>query len=186
MPRAGLNPQRVVREASDLADESGYTQLTLAALAERLGVRQPSLYKHVDSLDDLQRGMSVAAKQELGTVLSRATVGRAGPDAVRSLAGAYRRWAHEHPGRYAATLRAPTPKDVEDERASDELVRIVFSVLAGFGLSGTAAIDATRALRAALHGFVLLETGGGFGLPRSVNTSYRFLVDTFIAGLETR
>ncbi|GAB3952288.1 hypothetical protein GCM10027614_55720 [Micromonospora vulcania] len=47
MPRVGLNQQTVVREAARLADEVGYQQLTLAALAGRLGVALPSLYKHV-------------------------------------------------------------------------------------------------------------------------------------------
>ncbi len=48
MPRAGLNTDRVVTEGAELADEVGLTKLTLAALATRLGVRQPSLFKHAD------------------------------------------------------------------------------------------------------------------------------------------
>jgi hypothetical protein len=43
----------------------------------------------------------------------------------------------------------------------------------------------SRALRSALHGFASLEAAGGFGLPRDVNRSYRFLVDTLITGLQT-
>ena len=186
MPRAGLTPDRVVSAASDLADEQGYSRLTLAALAERLGVRQPSLYKHIDSLDSLQRGISVQAKRELGDVLGRAAVGQSGPDAVRAIALAYRRWVLEHPGRYAATVRAPSPDDEEDLRASEEVVAILLDVLAGFGLRGNAAIDAARTLRSALHGYVSLEASGGFGMPRNVDRSYRFLIDTVVAGLSVR
>lgn len=173
----------MVSEAADLADEVGYGRLTLAALADRLGVRQPSLYKHIDSLDGLHRGIAVEARRELGTVLARATVGKAGPDAVRAMAAAYRRWVLDHPGRYAATVRAPEEDDAEDLAASEEVVAVVLAVLAGFGLSGDAAIDAARSLRASLHGFVSLETAGGFGLPRDVARSFAFMVDTFIAGL---
>jgi hypothetical protein len=43
-------------------------------------------------------------------------------------------------------------------------------------LEGDDAIDAIRALRSALHGFVLLETGGGFGLPVDVDRSFERLV----------
>lgn len=186
MPRVGLTADRVVREAGDLADEQGYGRLTLAALAERLGVRQPSLYKHIDSLDGLQRGIAIEAKRELADVLGRATIGLAGPAAVRAMADAYRSWVLEHPGRYAATVRAPQADDEEDRVASDAVVRVVLAVLAGFGLSGNAGIDAARSLRSALHGFVSLETLGGFGLPREVARSYRFLIDTFIAGLQQR
>ncbi|HEY6794146.1 MAG TPA: WHG domain-containing protein [Kineosporiaceae bacterium] len=185
MPRAGLTAERVVREAADLADEQGYSRLTLAALAERLNVRQPSLYKHIPSLDGLQRGVSVQAKRELGEALARSCIGRSGPAAVTALADTYRRWVREHPGRYAATVRAPAPGDDEDLRVSNEVAQVILEVLAGFGLSGDAAIDATRALRSALHGFVSLEISGGFGLPRDLDNSYRVLVDTLIAGFTT-
>ena len=93
MPRAGLTPDRVVAEAQDLADEVGLTRLTLAELAHRLGVRLPSLYKHVAGMEGLQREMAVRAKLELADVLGRSAVGRAGDDAVRSMAVSYREWA---------------------------------------------------------------------------------------------
>ena len=72
-----------------MADEVGLAQLTLAALAERLGVRQPSLYKHIDSMADLHRSISLQAKHEFGEVLVRAAVGRSGSDAIRAMSHAY-------------------------------------------------------------------------------------------------
>jgi AcrR family transcriptional regulator len=185
MPRAGLNSERVVRAAGELADEHGYANLTLAALANSLGVRQPSLYKHIASLDGLQRSVAVQAKRELSDVLARATVGRSGPDAVRAMASAYRQWVVEHPGRYAATVRAPSPDDPLDRQASDAVVQVVLDVLAAFDLKGPAGIDAARTLRSALHGFVALESVQGFGLPRDIERSYEFLVEVLIAGLDT-
>jgi AcrR family transcriptional regulator len=183
VPRAGLTQDRVVVEAERLADEVGLPRLTLAALAERLGVRQPSLYKHVDGMDAVQRSIAVRAKAELGEVLGRAAVGRSRGEAVRALARAYRQWAHEHPGRYAATVRAPQAGDPEDERASAAVVGIVLDVLAGYDLHDVDAIDATRALRSALHGFVSLEAAGGFGLPVDVDRSFERLVDGVVAGI---
>jgi AcrR family transcriptional regulator len=184
MPRAGLNSERVVRAAGDLADERGYANLTLAALADSLGVRQPSLYKHIDSLDGLQRSVAIRAKRELGDVLARATVGRSGPDAVRAMASAYRHWVLGHPGRYAATVRAPSVDDPEDLQVSDAVVSVVLDVLGAFHLQGVAGIDAARTLRSALHGFVALESVRGFGLPRDSDRSYEFLVEVVISGLE--
>lgn len=166
-----------------MADEDGWQRLTLAGLAVRLGVRQPSLYKHIDSLDALQRGIAVLAKRELGEVIARAAVGRSGRDALVAVCLAYRAWVHAHPGRYAATVRAPAIDDVEDRQAGAEVVAVVVAVLAGFGLEGDRAIDAARTVRAAVHGFVLLEAAGGFGLPRDLEASFAFLIDTLVAGL---
>jgi AcrR family transcriptional regulator len=167
----------VVAAAAALADEVGWAQLTLAGLAGRLGVRLPSLYKHIDSLDGLRRDIAVLALGELGAALGAAAVGRGGGDALRGVAAAYRRYAAEHPGRYAATVRAPVPDDAEHTAVADGVLRTVLAVLAGYRLAGDDAVDATRALRAALHGFVALERGGGFGMPADVDRSYARLVD---------
>jgi AcrR family transcriptional regulator len=184
VPRAGLTTDRVVRAAAELADEDGWSQLTLAALAVRLGVRQPSLYKHIDSLDGLHRSISVLAKRELVEVIARAAVGRSGREALAALGLAYRDWVHTHPGRYAATVRAPEVGDLEDQQASADVVAVVVAVLAGFGLEDERAIDAARAVRSAVHGFVALEAAGGFGLPRDLDASFGFLVDTLAHGLD--
>lgn len=77
----------------------------------------------------------------------------------------------------AATVRAPEPGDEARAVAADAVLRVVFAILAGYGVTGEGAVDATRALRAALHGFVTLEAAGGFGMVREVDRSVdRFLV----------
>lgn len=183
MARAGLTEALVVEEAERLADEVGLSRLTLAALAERLNVRQPSLYKHIDGMGGLQRSIAVRAKNELAETFARATVGRARGDAIVSMSQAYRAWAIEHPGRYAATQRAPVPGDVDDEAASHAVLQVVTDVLAGYELRDDDAIDAARALRSALHGFVTLETEGGFGLPVDVDRSFDRLVRGLVTAL---
>jgi AcrR family transcriptional regulator len=181
MPRAGLNPRIVVDEAARVADDLGWDRLTLAAVAQRLSVALPSLYKHVAGLDALQAGVAVQAVDELTGVLTKATVGRSGEAALRALAGAYREYAHTHPGRYAAIQQAPRADQPALRAASEAILHVVFAVLAGYGLTGDEAVDAARFLRSALHGFVALEAAGGFGMPRDVDRSFGRLVD----GLET-
>jgi len=176
VPRAGLNTGVVVAEAARVADEVGFDRLTLAAVAERLGVKLPSLYKHIAGLDELRRRLAVLAVVGLGDAITAAAVGRAGTDALLAVADAYRAWAHAHPGLYQASLRAPEPSDADHMAASDAALAVVRAVLAGYGLRDDDVIDATRALRSALHGFVSLEAAGGFGLPRDVDRSYSRLV----------
>jgi AcrR family transcriptional regulator len=183
VPRAGLTPERVIDEAQALSDEVGLDALTLAALAGRLGVRQPSLYKHVDGSDALRRALSVRAKQELADVLARAAIGRSGDQAIAALAGAYRTWAQTHPGRYQSTVAAPAPGDADDEAASLAVVSVLLDILAGYGLTGDDAIHATRAVRAALHGFVSIEAAGGFGMPIDVDESFARLVASITRGI---
>lgn len=180
MPRAGLTPEIVVAEAAKVADASGFEGLTLATVAHRFGVAVPSLYKHIDGLDALRREVALQGFNGLGEALATEDRGDGG---IRSLAHAYRNFARSHPGLYAATLRAPDPDDDEATAASARALDVVLRVLSGYGLSGDDAIDAARTLRAALHGFLHLESLGGFGLPRDVDRSFARLVEILDSAL---
>jgi hypothetical protein len=70
-----------------------------------------------------------------------ATIGRAGPDALRSLADAYRAYARSHPGREAASVRAPAPGDEAHDAASDAALRVLLAVLAGYGITYARLVD---------------------------------------------
>ena len=50
-------------------------------------------------------------------------------------------------------------------------------------LAAPAVVHAIRTLRAVLHGFVLLERDGGFGLPTGVGDSFDYAIERFAAGL---
>lgn len=184
---AGLSRELVVREAARIADESGFETLTLAAVAKAFGVAVPSLYKHVESLDALRAEVGLVAVRELTDRMRRAAVGRAKGEALTALARAYRAYVEEHPGRYAATVRAVREGDplAAERRAEvEEALEVVFAVLRGYGIEGDDLVDAARMLRSALHGFATLEAAGGFGIPREGDRSFDAMVEAFDAMLD--
>lgn len=183
MPRRGLNAAAVVAVAADLADADGLEQLTLARLAERLGVSTPALYKHLDGVEGLKRELALHGLRELTRRCGRAAVGKSSDAAVTAIADAYRHFARAHPGIEAAARRAPPAGDDEWGRAGQELVEIVLAVFASFGLTGEDALHAVRGFRSVIGGFVLLETAGGFGLPLDLDESFGRLLRVFTAGL---
>jgi AcrR family transcriptional regulator len=183
MPRAGLSAERVVEVAAELADRDGLEAVSLTAVAGAAGVRPPSLYAHVGGLEDLRRRLSTSGAAELAAVMRDAAVGRSREEALRSLAGAYRDYAHRHPGRYLAAQRAPRAGDPEGEAAAGAAVEVIAAVLAGWGFEGSEAIHAIRGVRATLHGFVALEAAGGFGMPEDVDESFDRLVEMLVGGL---
>jgi AcrR family transcriptional regulator len=183
MPRAGLTTASVVAAAAAIADAEGLEGLTLARLAAAAGVRTPSLYNHVSGLDDVRRRVALTALRELADALRDAAVGRAGDDALAAMADAYRSYARRHPGRYAATQRAPAAGDEAMVAAAAGAVDVVLATLRGYGLRGDDAIHAARAVRSALHGFVALEVGGGFGIPVDLDESFARMVAALASGL---
>jgi AcrR family transcriptional regulator len=172
MARAGLTVDRVVEAAADLADEIGFEQVTLSALARHFGVKDASLYSHVKNLQDLRTRVALLAGGELIDRIAEAVAGRAGKDALAAFAGAYREYALERPGRYAATqIRV----DQAVVAASPDFLRtteITYGMLRAYGLDEPDLTDAVRLLRSTFHGYCALEAGGGFGAPRDVRRSW--------------
>ena len=183
MTRAGLDSEAVVSAAEELADAEGLEALALATLAGRLGVRPPSLYAHVEGLADLRRRLAARGARRLAAAMQTAAAGRARGDALAAVADAYRGYAREHPGSYAALQRAPDPHDAEASAAGAEAVDVVLAVLRGYDLESDDAIHATRIIRAALHGFASLEASGGFGLPLDVDETFARLTQLLDQGL---
>ena len=186
MPRAGLSRDAVIEAASLLADEAGLAAVTPAHLALRLGVKSPSLYKHIDGLDEIRRGLAVKGLVEANGRLQRATVGKAGEAALFALAHAYWNFARERPGLYAASLRAALPGEKDIAAAGNELIGTVLAVLAGFGVKGDDALHATRGFRAIIHGFVSLDAAGGFKLALDLDESLARLLNAFARDLALR
>jgi hypothetical protein len=82
-------------------------------------------------------------------------------------------------------LRAPSSDDQESAAAAGQLLDVVYAVLEGYGIEGDDAVDATRTLRALLHGYVALEAAGGFGIARDVRESFDRAIEAFDATLTT-
>lgn len=185
MPRSGLTTDVVVGRAAQLLDERAPEGLNLAALASSFGVQVPSLYKHIDGMPGLRRGIMIRAKSSLAHTLGQSAIGRSRDDAITGMSFAYRHWALQHPGQYPMTMHPPKAGDDDDQAASFSIANVIFSVLAGYDLHGDDAVDATRFLRSALHGFVALETGGAFELPVDLERSFERLVESVVAALTT-
>jgi len=179
-----LNQELVVTTAAQLANEAGTTEgLTLTQLAQVLDVRVPSLYNHVKGTAGLQHELTLMGSRQLLTSVREATFGKVGRDALMAMADAYRHFAHNQPGIYPLTVRAPEPDDEELLALSNEWLHLLLLVMASINLQGDDALHAIRGFRALVHGFVSLETAIGFKLPLDKDESYRRLVKTYLDGL---
>ncbi|BCM70323.1 MULTISPECIES: TetR/AcrR family transcriptional regulator [Streptomyces] len=177
MARAGLSVERLVAAAAELADEAGFDQLSISALARRFGVKDASLYSHVRNLQDLRTRLALYAGGELIDRIAAAVAGRSGKEALTAFAGAYRDYALEHPGRYAATQIRIDQSLIADSPALLRTAQITYGMLRAYGLQEPDLTDAVRLLRSTFHGYCVLESAGGFGADRDVRASWDKAVD---------
>lgn len=181
--RIKLDLPIILQKAVEIVDEQGLDQLSIGLLAEKLDVRPPSLYNHLDGLHELRQKLAIQGVKKLNEYMLQAAVGRSGDDAIRAISKAYIQFVREHPGLYDASTRFSDAKDQELQQAQRSVVQLVLQVLDAYNLQEEMAIHMVRGLRSILHGFTSIEQMGGFGMPLDINKSFSILLNTFIEGI---
>ncbi|GAA4995185.1 WHG domain-containing protein [Actinopolymorpha pittospori] len=186
MARTGITPERLTQTAAELADEIGFDNLTVSAVARRLGVKDPSLYAHIRNVRQLRTLVSLLALEELADAAAAALAGRAGKDALVAFANTYRDYARKHPGRYAAA-QSELDKDTALNSAAPRHSQLTRAILHGYDLPEPDQTDAVRFLHATFHGYVSLEMVGGFGhTAREADASWAWVLETLDFALRNR
>lgn len=182
-PRPGLDTNKVVIAAAELADEHGFHQVTLASVAEKLNVRTPSLYNHIGGLPELQKRLAVLGLEQLRENITDAAVGKNGKTALMDIGIAYVQYVRRRPGVYEAVTAKSMLKDPEVQAAAQKLVDVIVKVLSVTSIEHEEAIHTVRGLRSIVHGFAMLELSGGFGIPIDPDKSLRHILNTYLDGL---
>ena len=182
---AKLDQSLITRAALDIIESAEHQELTLSAIARRLEVTQPALYYHVDGIEDVLRWVGMAVRAQLVDVLSASTIGRAGADAVRSVAAAWLQFSKEHPGLYQSTDWYPVEGDPELEAAVGQVLAVIAASLRSFDLTDDQRATCALALRSTLHGFASFERGAGNPSPTTSEESFAQVIDLLITGVES-
>jgi AcrR family transcriptional regulator len=178
-----VTAERLAEAAADLADEIGFDQVTVSALARHFGVKDASLYSHVRNVGDLKLRVAALSLADLADRAADALAGRAGKDALVAFANSYRDYARRHPGRYAS-MRVEIPADSPAATAARRHSELTRAVLRGYHLGEPDETDAVRMLHSTLHGYVNLELAGGFSHhPRDADASWSRTLDALHAVL---
>jgi AcrR family transcriptional regulator len=184
MPRVGLRTEDVVASAATLVDEIGFHELTMGVLAQRLGVRAPSLYKHVTSLADLQHKLATVAMNELGEAIRDALQAKAGHDALYAMFSAVRAYVRDHPGRYMSTIGVEhSGEDDPLYVASARVLNSIGAVLKGYGIGDDERDHAIRTMRCLIHGFAGLAAADGFQWAADPEVSFDWMIEFVDRGL---
>jgi AcrR family transcriptional regulator len=186
MVRVGLSAERLARAGAELADEVGFGQVTVSALARRFDVKVASLYSHVRSSHDLKVRIALLALEEMADRAAAAVAGRAGKDALAAFAEAYRDYAREHPGRYEAARLRLDPQTAA-RSAGVRHSQMTRAILRGYDLAEPDQTHAVRMLGSAFHGYVDLELSGAFShTPVAAQESWAWLIDSLDLLLRNR
>ena len=124
----------IISAAMDLIEERGTEQLTLQLLAQKLGVKAPSLYNHIQSIQALREAVALSALETLEAELRDAAVGLSKDEALVAMARAFRLFAKSRPRLCRAMLEL-SRADGSVREEGRALISAMFKVLEPYGLS---------------------------------------------------
>jgi AcrR family transcriptional regulator len=184
--RVGLDKTAVVNAAVELADAGGLEAVTMGKLAERLGVRTPSLYHYLpQGIEGLRRELALQSWHDQIDLLGQAIMGKSGRDAITAMASLYREYIKAHPGLYAATtMKSTDGGDADLQTARERLYGIVQRAMSAYHLAPDDEVYAIRSFRIIVHGTASLELGDGFGLPQDVDETFKRMLNVYLSELE--
>ncbi|MCC2031091.1 TetR/AcrR family transcriptional regulator [Microbacterium allomyrinae] len=162
---------QIVAAGREILEHTGPGGLTMQSVAERVGVRAPSLYKRVRDRDALVTAVAAATLDDLTERLE------ASDRSLESLARVYRAFAHERPEGFRLMFATAVPQQALDRAGAT----IVGS--AGAIAGGEHALEAARLVAAWVTGFLQMELAGAFRLGGDVDDAFEYGLVTLQRGL---
>lgn len=163
----------IVEAGRELLEANGIDGVTMQAVAQRVGVKAPSLYKRVRDRDELIRLVATATANDLGDRLAAAD------PTLQGLAREFRRFAHDQPQGFRLIIS--TAADPTALATASEPVLKVARSLAG----DSSALEAARLITAWAVGFLTMELAGAFQLGGDLDGAYDYGVQKLQHAIRT-
>lgn len=179
-----LNKVTVVQTAADMADRNGLSSVTLKTLSEELGIKSPSIYKHIpNGLDGLHRELMLYGWRSVEAVMVKAAVGKSKDDAMYAISCAFRDFVKAHTGLFEAMQWYNMYVSDETLQATEKIVDLLFQVLDGYKLSEKNKVNTVRTFRAFWQGYSSIECHNGYGNSQSIDESFDFAIKILLKGI---
>lgn len=182
--KVGLDKCTIIEAAADMADKKGIANVSLKVLANELGIKSPSLYKHFSGgLDELNKELMLYGWRSLESEITKAAIGKSKDDAIIAICCAYRNFVGKHKGLFEAMQWYNMYQSQEHLQATRGTVDVLFQVLEAYGLTEEQKVHCVRMLRGFLQGFSAIESHGGFGNPAPIQDTFDFALNTILNGI---
>ena len=183
--RARTSSAEIVDAGRELLEMGGLEAVTMGAVAERVNVRAPSLYKRLPNRAALIAAIGDAAVDDLSRCLARVADGSDPAEALRRMTAAVRTFAHENPRAYELVFMSqPDESRPAPARTAAASAPVVAAAERLVGPDG--ALAAARLVTAFTHGFISMELNGIFRLGGDLDDSFRQGIELIVGALVGR
>ena len=160
----------VIKTASDMADRNGLHNVSLKAIAENLGIRTPSLYNHIGSLDELLREIAHSGMRTMNEKM------------IRAVAVEYLNYMIEHPGVYEIIQWASWNGTEETAIIFNDYLSLLKTLICSCGFNPDKTTEILSMVTGMLHGYTTLQLRYAFSNPDKVRKELSEAIDTLLLG----
>ena len=182
----GLSREKVIAEACAIANEEGLNAVTITNLANRLGIKKPSLYNHIKDQEDIFGGIMIQGWNHVSNEICQEITNDDPKEAINELSHGIYDYAIANPGIFEAMLWYNTYENEGLKLVSEGLYTFFFSQTDKLGIERNMANHLLRTYRSLIEGFILLVIHNSFGNPVSIEESFQISIDMFTKGLDMR
>ena len=173
----------VIQAASDIADEKGLNNVSLKVVAERLNIRTPSLYNHIENLDDLLREVAHNGMRTMNQRMAQAAIGKSGDTAIKAVAIEYLNYMIEHCGIYETIQWATWHGTDETAKIFCEYTDLLKTLILSCHFGTENVSEILNLLTGFLHGYTTLQLRYAFSDSQKVRMELTIALDTVLAGI---
>ena len=176
--------EEIIEVCVEIIDNDGFLNLSMKTIADRLGIKPPSLYKHFQGgLDEIKEFIMVYGWNTIDIKIARSAVGKSREDALKAMCYALRDFAHEHPGVFEAICWHNSYTSELNKEITKGVITSLYAILDSLDFSDEKKMHVLRSLRGFVEGYAMLELHGSFGDKISLDESFAYGVDAMIAGI---
>lgn len=181
-----VTSEKIIAKAWQMIESDGINQLSLSKLAASLGVKAPSLYRHVGSKAGLLQGVNLYTSQQLIGTLNETAVQSSGSphEQIAALLLAYRSFAHAHPNCYILAFTNSDDNLRPDEDLLEQMVLPIQELMTAVSGSENS-LAALRGAMALVHGFVMLELHNQLRRGGDLSAAFEAAVHAYLRGWQT-
>lgn len=178
-----INKMEVVDMASAIADENGLHNVSLKAVAERLKIKTPSLYNHIENLDDLLREVAHKGMQTMNERMEKVAIGKSGKIAIKAVSIEYLNFMIEHPGVYETIQWATWNGSEITMQIFGNYLSLLKTLVLSCGAKSDQIDEILSILTGIIHGYTTLQLRYAFDNPDQVRSNLSNAIETVFIGL---
>lgn len=181
-----IKRQDILEATLSLADKNGLSGVSLKSVAKYLNIKTPSLYNHIESLEDLLFSAASCGMKEMNSLLKECAVGISGEQAVLAVAQQYLSYLTIHPGIYETIQWAFWQNNTEIQQIFQNYRQLLQKLIVSCGFKTEQAEQNADILSGFLHGFCTQQLGNAISSPEKVFPKLEFAVKALLQGLKTQ